>query len=195
MTRVLVTGAGGAAGVSVIRALLADGVAPVAGDPDPLAAGRHLVDERIVLPYATDAGFARSLVRAATAATVDAVICTVAEEMAPLAAVAPDLEAAGIAIWLPPVEAVGTCIDKERFAAVVAGAGLPAPVTRAAARTACPDRGWSSPASDEGLDPSGRWTTRPTCRARCAGRRIPWCRRAAPAGSSPSMRLPIAMDQ
>ena len=182
MTRVLVTGAGGAAGVSVIRALLADGVDPVAGDPDPLAAGCHLVDERVVLPYATDTSFASTVVRAATTAGVDAVICTVAEEMPALAAVAADLEAAGIATWLPPVDAVRTCIDKERFASVVAAAGLPAPATRAGGADGVPGpwvvkprfgRGSRSVSSvDDAADlPSAiRRTPEPLVQTRCPGR-------------------------
>jgi carbamoyl-phosphate synthase large subunit len=182
VTRVLVTGAGGAAGVSVIRALLASGVDPVAGDPDPLAAGCHLVDDRIALPYAADIGFGRALVAAATAAGVDAVICTVAEEMPALAAVTNDLEAAGIAIWLPPVAAVHTCIDKARFAAVVAGAGLPTPATRAGAADGVPGpwvvkprygRGsrsvWSvDDAAD--LPAAIRRTPEPLVQTRCPGR-------------------------
>ena len=182
MTRVLVTGAGGAAGVSVIRALLADGVDPVAGDPDPLAAGCHLVDERVVLPYATDTSFASTVVRAATTAGVDALICTVAEEMPALAAVTADLEAAGIATWLPPVDAVRTCIDKERFASVVAAAGLPTPTTRAGGADGVPGpwivkprfgRGSRFVTSVDDADdlPSAiRRTPEPLVQTRCPGR-------------------------
>jgi carbamoyl-phosphate synthase large subunit len=54
MVKVLVTGAGGAAGVAVVRALVREGVETVAADPDPLAAGRHLADADIDVPLAGD---------------------------------------------------------------------------------------------------------------------------------------------
>ena len=127
MTRVLVTGAGGAAGISVVRALLASEVTTVAGDPDPLAAGRHLSAEQVALPYATDDAFPDAVVAAAAAAGVDALICTVAEEMPGLSRVAGELERAGTSVWLPPVDAVLTCIDKEQFAVTTERAGLPVP--------------------------------------------------------------------
>ncbi|HEY8217831.1 MAG TPA: ATP-grasp domain-containing protein [Acidimicrobiia bacterium] len=138
MTRVLVTGAGGAAGVAVIRALVADGIETVAADPDPLAAGCHLSAEHVALPYATDDDFAGAVVRAAAASRVDAVICTVAEEMPALVTVVADLEAVGAATWLPPLDAVLTCIDKQRFATAVAAAGLPAPTTRSGSADGVP---------------------------------------------------------
>jgi carbamoyl-phosphate synthase large subunit len=127
MTRVLVTGAGGAAGVAVVRALMADGNEVVAADPDPLAAGCHLAPQHVTLPYATDETFASAVLDAVQHHDVDAVICTVAEEMPALDLVVEALAAAGAPIWISPAAAVIDCTDKARFAERTTGAGLPVP--------------------------------------------------------------------
>jgi carbamoyl-phosphate synthase large subunit len=182
MTRVLVTGAGGAAGIAVVRALVADGAETVAADPDPLAAGCHLSPERVTLPYATDDGFAAAVVRAAAAARVDAVICTVAEEMPALAGVVPDLTGVGAAVWLPSVEAVHVCIDKARFAEVVASAGIPAPTTGVGSADGVPgpwivkprfgrgSRSVHAVDDDAELRDAIRRTPDPVVQTRCSGR-------------------------
>jgi len=129
VTRVLVTGAGGAAGVAVLRALAASGQQTIGADPDPLAAGRRLADAELSVPLATDPSFGATITDAVSAHAVDAIVCTVSEEMPALWAVLPRLASAGAHLWLSPVDAVEACIDKERFAKVATAAGLPAPAT------------------------------------------------------------------
>jgi carbamoyl-phosphate synthase large subunit len=129
VSRVLVTGAGGAAGISVVRALGSAGHHVVAADPDALAAGLFLADDRVLLPLAHDAEFPPAVVATAMAHHVDAVITTVAEEVAPLAGVVDQLTRAGAAIWLSPTAAVRTCIDKWAFARAAEDANLPVPPT------------------------------------------------------------------
>jgi carbamoyl-phosphate synthase large subunit len=129
MTRVLVTGAGGAAGIAVLGALHQRGTETVGGDPDPLAAGRQLADRGIALPRACDPGFGLAVVDAAREHEVDAVICTVAEEMIPLADVVETLDHIGSPVWIPPADVVGSCIDKAAFAQIATDAGLPVPST------------------------------------------------------------------
>lgn len=127
MSTVLVTGAGGAAGIAVIRELMAPGRRVVATDADPLAAGLHLADAHAVVPPATDPDFITALVDVAIRYDVEVVICTVSEEMAVLA---PTGERVGpAALWLPALDAVETCIDKWRFALVAAGHGIPVPAS------------------------------------------------------------------
>ncbi len=126
MNPVLVTGAGGAAGVAVIRALV--GRRPVvAADCDPLAVGLHLADDHGVLPRADHPDFAAQVAKlgARTGATV--LITTVAEEIPALHDGAGLLAEAGVRVWLPEAETVRTCVDKWRFAQ--ACAGLPVPTT------------------------------------------------------------------
>lgn len=182
MTRVLVTGAGGAAGVSVVRALTASGVETVAADPDPLAAGRHLADRQVSLPHATAPEFTEAVVAAAVQTGVDAVVCTVAEEMVPLASVTSALREAGTSLWLSPVEAVQTCIDKQRFADAARAADLPVPTTSLGSAEGVPGPWVVKPRFGRGsrdvhlvdeaedLPTAIRSTPEPIIQTRCAGR-------------------------
>jgi carbamoyl-phosphate synthase large subunit len=125
---VLVTGAGGAAGVAVIRALA--GERPVvAADCDPTAVGLHLATAAGVVPRADDPGFAAQLAELAARTGATALVCTVAEEIAALRTGATLLAEAGLRTWLPPARAVATCTDKWAFARACAAGGVPVPAT------------------------------------------------------------------
>ena len=114
---VAVTGAGGPAGISVIKALREAGHRVIAIDADPLAAGLRLPGVNpLVIPYADDPAFARALVDGLAERHAEALICTVAEEYAPLAKCAPELDGLGCKTWLPDQAAVETCLDKAAFA-------------------------------------------------------------------------------
>ncbi len=127
MNAILVTGAGGAAGVAVIRHLSARGERTVAVDTDPLAAGLFLADACRVVPSAADPQeLVEALAEAVTEHGVDAIVCTVAEEMAALWA---GRDALGAPVWLPRPQAVDCSLDKYRFAQVMHQAGLPTPMT------------------------------------------------------------------
>ena len=132
------TGAGGAAGVCVVRALVNGGHYVVAADPDALAAGLFLADDRVLLPFAHDPAFALAVVSAAAEHRIDAVITTVAEEAPALAGVVDDLTRAGAAIWLSPSATVMTCIDKWEFARATVAAHLPVPATMLGLTTGSP---------------------------------------------------------
>src|SRR5262245_17862146 len=97
---ILVTGAGGAAGVAVIRALRERGNVVGAVDADPLAAGLALATDGAVIPPASDEGFVDGLCDVVKRFDVDAVVCTVSEEMVVLADATERLGAQGAAIWL-----------------------------------------------------------------------------------------------
>jgi predicted ATP-grasp superfamily ATP-dependent carboligase len=127
LPRVMVTGAGGAAGVAVIRDLRRAGHHVVGVDADEMAVGFELADEFRVVPRWDDRAFARSVTDAAATTDVDALICTVAEEIGTLDADA--LAGAGVRTMLPDAEAARTCVDKWAFAAAMTDAGLPAPRT------------------------------------------------------------------
>jgi carbamoyl-phosphate synthase large subunit len=129
VNRVLVTGAGGAAGVSVIRALTRAGHFVVAADPDPLAAGLALADQSVLLPFADDERFVPAVVSAVEHHAVEALITTVAEEMPPLRIGLASLAERGAAFWCSPTAAVSCCIDKWGFARAVEAANLPGPAT------------------------------------------------------------------
>jgi carbamoyl-phosphate synthase large subunit len=126
--RVLITGAGGPAGVAVIRNLVRRGVHVVAVDADELAVGFGLASEGYVVPTATEPDYLSRILEVAAATRVDALLCTVAEEYPALRAHA--LDAAGIRSMLPSPESVRVCLDKWAFAHAMEEAGLPVPATR-----------------------------------------------------------------
>lgn len=130
---VLVTGAGGPAGVAVIRRLVALGHRVVAADADPAAAGGALATVGVTVPRGDHPRFVDALLGVAAAHGADALVSTVAEELPQLTAGAGRLAAAGIASWLPALAAVDLCCDKGAFAERMAAAGVPHPATATAA--------------------------------------------------------------
>jgi carbamoyl-phosphate synthase large subunit len=127
--RVLVTGAGGPAGVAVIKDLKARGHHVIAVDADESAVGLRLADEYAVVPKFSDPTYIASLVRTATVTNTQALICTVAEEYPALHAGAPFLGEAHVKTLLPSLEAGVTCTDKWLFAECMRAAALAGPVT------------------------------------------------------------------
>jgi len=82
MATVLVTGAGGAAGIGAIRSLHDHTVHDVIGvDMNPQAAGRFLADAGAVVPRATDPDWADAIDAVVADHDVDAVVPTVDEEL------------------------------------------------------------------------------------------------------------------
>lgn len=115
--RVAVTGAGGPAGVAVIRALQIAGHHVLAIDADPHAVGLFFEGvDRGVVPRFSDDSYGSAVVSLITAAPVQALICTVAEEYAPLALIADALNDLGCKTWIPDLDAVALCLDKGAFA-------------------------------------------------------------------------------
>lgn len=110
---VLVTGAGGAAAVTLIQALVED-YTVVAADIDPLAAGLYLVpaDRRLLLPRGDDPGFARSLLAAARATGADLVIPTVDVELLTVSQLAAEFAEHGIRVLVESPATLLRCLDK-----------------------------------------------------------------------------------
>ncbi len=124
MKNVLVTGAGGAAGVAVIRALGERGHHVIAVDSDPLAAGLRLAPEQAVLGPPTEPDrFVDELAAVVAQHHVDLGICTVSEEMLVLAGREPEV---GAALWLPKRRSIVACVDKWRFWKIAEHADIPA---------------------------------------------------------------------
>jgi carbamoyl-phosphate synthase large subunit len=121
-TRVLVTGAGGPAGVAVIRSLQRRADADVfAADMDGWASGLYLVPadrRRIVLPGA-DPGFVDGIAGLVAADGIDVVFSTVDVELPPLAARRAEL---GAVLAAPSADTLATALDKYALAVACAGA-------------------------------------------------------------------------
>lgn len=125
---VLITGAGGPAGIGVIRSL-GGRVTTVAVDAGAMATGLRLADHSAVVPAATSPDFVDALCAVAERTGATLLCSTVAEEMAALHAGADRLDRAGLRRMLPTADSVESCIDKWKFAQVMAAAGVPHPTT------------------------------------------------------------------
>jgi carbamoylphosphate synthase large subunit len=126
---VIVTGAGGPAGIAVVRRLVALGHWVVAVDADPTATGAVLAGVGVTVPRADHPHFVDALIAVATAHGADALVPTVAEELPALTAGADRLAAAGVATWLSDPSGVAICCDKAAFARAMRAAGVPHPPT------------------------------------------------------------------
>ncbi len=123
MTRILVTGAGGAAAVSFMRAIAGPNVTLFAADMDPHAVGLYLVpeDRRVLLPRADHPAFGVALMTAATRLGVDVVVPTVDSELAIVSALSAALEMHHIAVLVAPGAALAVCLDKAQLMAASDG--------------------------------------------------------------------------
>jgi carbamoyl-phosphate synthase large subunit len=124
MTNILVTGAGSAAGIAVVRALVGRGELVVAVDADPLAAGLSLAHHHSVVCAATERDrFVAELAEVAQRHAADMIIATVSEEILVLGGREHEL---GVPVWLPKRRAVAACLDKWRFWKIAEHANLAA---------------------------------------------------------------------
>lgn len=122
--RVLVTGAGGPAAVSVLKSLRLDPtVQLLAADMDAWAAGLYLVppDARTLIPAGLDPDFVSAVLARCTALGVHVLIPTVDAEMRPLARARAEYAAAGIELMLAPARALDLTLDKLALARCCAG--------------------------------------------------------------------------
>ena len=112
--RVLVTGAGGPSGISILRAMDGEPVTMLAGDIDPFGAGLYLVDpdRRSILLRGDDPRFTDHLLERCRRDAVDVVVPTVDTELLPLARRRADFAAAGTTLVLASEETLTTCLDK-----------------------------------------------------------------------------------
>ncbi|WP_029289726.1 ATP-grasp domain-containing protein [Cellulomonas sp. HZM] len=113
--RVLVTGAGGPAGVAVIRSLLRRGdVQVLAADMDRWASGIYLVppEGRRLVPAGLADDFVTTVVEMCRRDRVDVLFPTVDVELPRLAAARDQLRDAGTLLASPSLRTLETCLDK-----------------------------------------------------------------------------------
>ncbi|WP_421743371.1 ATP-grasp domain-containing protein [Cellulomonas sp.] len=121
--RVLVTGAGGPAGVAVIRSLQRRGdVEVIAADMDRWASALYLVDagSRHLVPAGRAADFVDVVRKLCLDERVDVLFPTVDVELPKLAAVRDELLADGTILASPSLSTLETCLDKLALAAACA---------------------------------------------------------------------------
>jgi carbamoyl-phosphate synthase large subunit len=116
LPRIFVTGAGGAAAVTLLRALAASAEL-TAGDIDPVAVGLYLVPplDRVLLPRGDDRDFVDVLLKEAIAHNVDLVIPTVDSELRSVSAARGEFAAHGIALLVETTWTLDACLDKFRL--------------------------------------------------------------------------------
>jgi carbamoyl-phosphate synthase large subunit len=144
--RVMVTGAGGPAAVSVMKSLSADpSVSLIAADMDPWAAGLYLVppEARTLLPAGQDPRFAEAALARCVAMRADVLIPTCDAELRPLGRARAQFGRAGIELLLAPDQALDVCLDKLALAERCAGR-VPVPRTERLDKVADP-QAWSYP--------------------------------------------------
>ncbi|HQS17951.1 ATP-grasp domain-containing protein [Reyranella sp.] len=112
--RILITGAGGAAAISVWKSLGAGHELHMA-DMDPLAAGLYLVPEaqRLIIPRGDDPRLVDVLQDACRARGIEMLLPTVDSELFPVAMARERFEAAGVSLPISPAECLRLCRDKQ----------------------------------------------------------------------------------
>lgn len=113
---VLVTGAGGPAAYTVLRAL-AGHAELVAGDIDPVAVGLYFVEQsrRVLLPRGDAPDFVDVLLRTAIDVGADLVVPTVDSELHGVSAARERFQEHGIAVLVESVATLDVCLDKFRL--------------------------------------------------------------------------------
>ncbi|RUR09310.1 ATP-grasp domain-containing protein [Legionella septentrionalis] len=114
--KILITGAGGAAAVSVWKSL-SQLHELVMADIDPCAAGLYLVPakNRVIIPAGKDPGFASTLLKLCLQHSIELLIPTVDAELSHIAKHKADFTAAGIKIPLSPLPCLELCRDKYKL--------------------------------------------------------------------------------
>jgi carbamoyl-phosphate synthase large subunit len=127
---VLVTGAGGPSGVSVMRALGSVPSAILAADIDPYAPGLYLAapEDRLIIPRGDDPRFVDAILALCRNHAVDVVVPTVDSELVPLARRRGEFTELGVELVLASLDTLEVCVDKWRLAERCRGV-VPAPWT------------------------------------------------------------------
>jgi carbamoyl-phosphate synthase large subunit len=112
--RMLITGAGGAAAISVWKSLGAEHELHMA-DMDPLAAGLYLVPEgqRLIIPRGDDPRLVDVLHDVCRARSIELLLPTVDAELFPVAAARDRFEAIGVVLPISSAECLRVCRDKQ----------------------------------------------------------------------------------
>lgn len=112
--RVLITGMGGPAGISVLRGITDDPFDVYSADIDPFAAGLYLVppERRIMLPRGDSPRFVDAVIDVCRKHAIDVLVPTVDSELLPVAEARAAFEAANVALVNPSADTLRMCLDK-----------------------------------------------------------------------------------
>lgn len=112
--RILVTGAGGPAAISFLKAIKNLPIEVHVADMDPLAAGLYLVDQsqRALLPAGDAPDFVDCLLATCVARNIDVLVPTVDSELLALSSQRDRFEHQGIQLLLASHDTLALCLDK-----------------------------------------------------------------------------------
>lgn len=119
MTRVMITGTGGPAGVAILRSLQKRGdVEIVSADMDPFASGLYLVppELRRLVPAGKADGFVDAVLQLCRELSVDVLFPTVDVELPLIAQRRAEFAAAGVRVASPELATLDVCLDKYQLA-------------------------------------------------------------------------------
>ena len=126
--RVLITGAGTATAISVLKALRRQNEIPVdivVADAQGEVAGRYLAGAFVQVPTAGDPDYVSTMVEVCDSKGIDLLIPIVDPEFLLLSHAAHELEDRGTRVAISGPEAIAICGDKLRLARFLASLGLP----------------------------------------------------------------------
>jgi carbamoyl-phosphate synthase large subunit len=115
---VLVTGAGGPAGIGFLQLAARADVEMYAADMDPVASGLYLVpqERRVIVPRGDAPDFVENVREICRRLNITVLVPTVDSELLPLAAVRHLLAAEGTTLLAAPDSTLATCLDKAELA-------------------------------------------------------------------------------
>jgi carbamoyl-phosphate synthase large subunit len=133
---ILITGAGGPAGYSVINALRTQtefDVKIVAADANPLTAAFYFSHKSYAVPFATDKKFVNAVIKICKKESVKYIIPTVTEELLKFALAKDSFLKNGIKVVVSDVNSIQTCVDKWKTYDFFSNNNIPHPYTYLAA--------------------------------------------------------------
>ena len=110
---ILVTGAGGPAGICVIKSLK-DKYRIIATDIDNLAPGLYLASKGYIVPKASDKGFISSILKLSKKEKISVIIPTVEEELIKFSENLQLFEKEGIAVVVSNINSLNASVDKSK---------------------------------------------------------------------------------
>ena len=112
--RILITGGGGAAAISLLKSYKKHDYTLFVADIDPMAAGLYLVpaSNRLIIPRGDDPSFIGQMKELAKRHAIDVFIPTVDSELFESADHRADFEKNGTSVMVAPADALATCLDK-----------------------------------------------------------------------------------
>lgn len=121
--KVLVTGAGGPAAVSFIKAIPDGEMVLYTADMDPYACGLYFApkERRAIIPAGASPDFVLHMLNYCRSQSIDVLVPTVDSELLPLARARSEFEAAGVRLLLASETTLASCLDKLQLLDVCSG--------------------------------------------------------------------------